>query len=144
MPFLTGLISFYLVLWGISSFAFRQELAGSSAKAAMAAGCMFIMIGVAHFIKRDMFEGIMKGMTKHARLLNFASGAFEVILGVGLFFETTRLISSIGLILLLIAVFPANFNHARISHSRKNIIRLYFQPVYILWMWWASGWYWPF
>jgi uncharacterized membrane protein len=144
MPFLTGLISFYLVFWGISSFAFRPELSVGSTKAAMAAGCMFVLIGIAHFIRRYMIEGIMKGMTQYARLLNYVSGALEIILGVGLFFTATRLISSIGLILLLIAVFPANINHARISPSRKNVVRLYFQPVYILWMWWASGWYWPF
>ena len=144
MPFLLGLTSFYLAFWGLSFFAFQQELATGSAKAAMAAGCMFILIGIAHFVKRDMIEGIMKGMTKHARLFNYLSGAFEIILGVGLFFTATRLFSSIGLMLLLIAVFPANVNHAKIQPVRKNVTRLYFQPVYILWMWWASGFYRPF
>lgn len=144
MPFLAGLISFYLIFWGISLFAFRQELATAPALAAMAAGCMFILIGIAHFAKKEMIEKILVGLTKHIRLANFVSGAFEILLGVGMFFESTRLWSAAGLILLLIAVFPANVNHAKISPSRKNKIRLYFQPVYILWVWWATGFYWPF
>ncbi len=41
-------------------------------------------------------------------LLNSLSGGFEILFGLGLLFEQTRSISAYGLILLLIAVFPAN------------------------------------
>ncbi len=65
-----------------------------------------------HFIRPDFFESIVPGWFPDARLANSASGAAEIALGLGLLPVRTRRWSALGLIALLLAVFPANVDMA--------------------------------
>ena len=65
-------------------------------------------------------------------------GILEIGLALGLVLETTRSISAIGIIILLILVFPANIYHLQISIKKKRniigtIIRLPVQGLLIYW-----------
>src|SRR5438067_2259214 len=124
MAFFGGLIFFFGLLWGISFFAFQHYLAPHETKASVAADIMFVLVGISHFTKRDYVEGMLEGLTKHKRLLNYTSGVFEILLGTGMLFEQTRTVSAIGLLLLLIAVFPANIYVAKRKPDFYNISRL--------------------
>ena len=79
----------------------------------------------------------------HKELI-YLSGAFEIILGITLLFETTRLFAAWGLILLLIAVFPANIYLAQTNGAALDISpsiawgRLPFQAVFIIIAYWHS------
>ena len=79
----------------------------------------------------------------HKELI-YLSGAFEIILGIMLLFETTRLFAAWGLILLLIAVFPANIYLAQTNGAALDISpsiawgRLLFQAVFIIIAYWHS------
>ena len=53
-------------------------------------------------------------------LVNIIIGFAEIILALGLILETTRSISAIGIIILLILVFPANVYHLQISIEKKK------------------------
>lgn len=73
------------------------------------------------------------------KLMVIVSGVAEVVLGMGLLFPATRSLSAWGLILLLIAVFPANVHMALSNRFRKfpawlRWARLPLQGVLI---WWA-------
>jgi uncharacterized membrane protein len=71
-------------------------------------GSFYIFAGIMHFVKPRMYIRIIPPYLPKPEILNALAGAFEIILGLGLFFTGTRSISAIGIILLLLAVFPAN------------------------------------
>lgn len=70
-------------------------------------------------------------------LLNYVSGAAEIILGALLFIPQTKVVAAWGLIILLIAVYPANIYMAMEAGKSIDIspvvayIRLPFQFLFI-------------
>ncbi len=66
------------------------------------------MAGVLHFVAPGTYERIMPPYLPLHRGLVYASGAMEVLGGLGLLAERTRAAAGVGLILLLAAVLPAN------------------------------------
>jgi uncharacterized membrane protein len=68
----------------------------------------FTIMGILHFAKPDGFLKIMPLFLPFHHVLVYLSGVFEIIGGLGLLFKRTRKIAAWGLIVLLIAVFPAN------------------------------------
>ena len=98
----------------------------------------YIYIGVNHFTDPNYFLSIMPPYLKWHLELVYISGFFEIIFGLGLLTKY-RKISSWGLILLLIAVFPANI-HLILSEKAQialnitketAIIRAPFQLLFI-------------
>ncbi len=76
----------------------------------------------------------------------YISGAAEIVGGLGILFENTQSWAGWGLILLLIAVFPANINMTVESiqksgytslFSMATIARLPLQFALIYWIYWA-------
>ncbi|GAA4466666.1 DoxX family protein [Nibrella saemangeumensis] len=101
---------------------------------------LYIVAGVLHFVSPRTYLAIMPPYIPYPWLMVIVSGFFEVLFGVGLLFPQTRSLSAWGLILLLIAVFPANLYMAT-SGRFHNI------PQWLLWarlplqgvlIWWAS------
>ncbi|GAC1535682.1 MAG: DoxX family protein [Myxococcales bacterium] len=87
--------------------------AASRAKGASGAGLralalLFVSAGVLHFLRPDGFIRIVPRFLPAPRALVFASGACEVIFGLGLLLQRTRAAAGLGLVALLVAVFPAN------------------------------------
>ena len=104
----------------------------------------YISIGIKHFTNVDWFMKIMPPYLPYHKELVYLSGAFEIILGIMLIFENTRFLAGWGLILLLIAVFPANIYLAQTSGAAMNTSpslawgRLPFQAVFIALAYWHS------
>ena len=71
-------------------------------------GLVFVVAGVLHFIAPGTYERIMPPYLPLHRELVYASGAMEVLGGLGLLNGRTRGVAGVGLILLLAAVLPAN------------------------------------
>lgn len=71
-------------------------------------GTLLIVVGIIHFIKPRLFIKTIPPALGNASLLNLAAGAAEVVLGVSLMIPTISSWAAWGIILLLIAVFPAN------------------------------------
>jgi uncharacterized membrane protein len=71
-------------------------------------GGFYVFAGAMHFIKPKMFIKIIPPYFPKPQLLNAVAGMFELVFGLGLLFEPTRSIAAIGIIILLVAVFPAN------------------------------------
>ena len=69
----------------------------------------YINVGVRHFLEPEWFLYIIPPYLKFIGLeLVYLSGIFEILFGVLLLFPKYRRISAYGIILLLIAVYPAN------------------------------------
>ena len=106
----------------------------------------YAYVGVRHFIDPDFFLAIMPNyLTFHLEFV-YLSGIAEVVLGLMLLSKKTRKTGSIGLIILLILVFPANIHlvQSELSQSilgvtkSQSIYRLPFQGLFILIAYWHS------
>ena len=71
-------------------------------------GLIFVVAGALHFVSPETYERIMPPYLPLHRELVYLSGALEIAGGLGLLHERTRNAAGIGLILLLLAVWPAN------------------------------------
>lgn len=121
----------------------------------MLASAIFIGAGVLHFARADIFESIVPDWVPNKPLANYASGAAEIALGVGLLPERSRKWSAYGLAALAVAVFPANVDMAVNDVELKpvdgamtrsvgtaqgagrlvNWVRLPLQAPLVWWMW---------
>ena len=101
---------------------------------------LYVAAGINHFINPGFYKKIMPSwLGWHAELV-FVSGLAEILLGLLLIFPSTRRLAGWGIILLLIAVFPANIQ-MMVDYQKENnpqlwiaIVRL---PVQFLLIWWA-------
>jgi uncharacterized membrane protein len=75
-------------------------------------GALFVAAGVVHFVKPDFYLKMMPPYLPWHRELVFASGVFEIVGGVALLVPRLRRVAAWGLIVLLVAVFPANVHMA--------------------------------
>ena len=105
----------------------------------------YIYIGIKHFTDPNYFLAIMPLYLYWHLELVYISGFFEILFGLGLLTKYRKL-SSWGLILLLIAVFPANI-HLILSEKAQialnitreaAIIRAPFQLLFIYLAYWSS------
>lgn len=109
-------------------------------------GGIFILAGLLHFIKPGMYISIMPDYIPYHKAMVYISGIAEVLGGVGIMITNLRTYASIGLILLLIAVFPANIdmagkgykNHGLTLYTWILIGRLPLQFLLIYWVYWAG------
>jgi len=71
-------------------------------------GLFYLSIGIKHFTDPDWFVRIVPPILPYKIELVYISGFFEVVFGTLLVIKHTRYYAGIGLIILLIAVYPAN------------------------------------
>ena len=103
-------------------------------------GVLFIAAGTNHFIMPKPYLEMMPAyLPAHVALVEI-SGIAEILGGLGVLIPSTRRLAAWGLILLLLAVFPANLNaalHGWPDHAISRWIlwaRLPFQIVFIWWV----------
>ena len=103
----------------------------------------FLIGGVTHFTNAEAFLAIMPPYLPYHLEIVWVSGAFEVLGAIGLLLARTRLAAGIGLIVLTIAVTPANVYMAMNPDLFPDMGvtalygRLAFQ-VFFLWLIWFS------
>lgn len=79
---------------------------------------LFVVAGTLHFLIPAPYLGIMpRWLPAHAALVAI-SGAAEIAGGIGLLPPQTRRAAGIGLIVLLVAVFPANIQMLLLYRAR--------------------------
>jgi uncharacterized membrane protein len=141
-------VSFFALI--LTFFAFLHAplirrapgLATTRDKACYAAAFAFLFTGVSHFANPARFIEMMPPfIPAHAEMV-MISGAAEIAGAVGLMIPATRRAAGIGLLALLIAVFPANVYVAMAGKTIEGMpssswyywVRLPFQYVYIVWI----------
>lgn len=99
--------------------------------------------GLNHFLAADTYDAMVPKELPAPHLLVMISGIAEMAGGLGLLWEKTRRAAAWGLVLLYLAVFPANINMA-VNHLPLGthdvpewalIARLPLQIVFIGWAW---------
>ena len=83
-------------------------------------GVFYISIGVSHFTIPIWYVQIVPPYLPYKLELVYISGLFEISFGGMLFFKKTRFLAGWGLILLLIAVYPANIYLAQTNGAAMN------------------------
>ena len=107
----------------------------------------YIFAGIMHFVRPDYYVPMMPPYLPWHMFLIYLSGLAEVVLGAAVLVPSLRTLAAWGIILLLIAIFPANLHIA--LHNVPlfgnpegagifNWIRLPFQAVLIAWAWWYT------
>ena len=100
----------------------------------------FIIAGANHFRSPETYLAMMPPWLPAPNLLNFISGAAEIAGGIGILIPKTRRAAAIGLVLLLIVIFPANIHVAIHGWEGMDIprwaliARLPFQLLMIAWV----------
>ena len=104
----------------------------------------YVGVGVTHFTNPMWFVKIVPPILPYKLSLVYISGFFEILFGTMLLFPYTRYLAAWGLIMLLIAVFPANIYLAMTNGAALNTTpliawgRLPFQFVFIGIAYWHS------
>jgi uncharacterized membrane protein len=109
---------------------------------------LFITTGTLHFLRPALYLSIVPPGFGHAGTLVAISGAAELAGGIGLLIPPTRNAAAIGLIALLLAVWPANWYMALAADRFAAVA-----PAWAIWLrvplqlpliWWvgiaAGGW----
>jgi uncharacterized membrane protein len=100
----------------------------------------FVIAGMLHFVVPALYLRIMPPYLPHPAALVAISGAAEIAGGLGLLLRSTRRAAAIGLAILLVAVFPANWymatTHIRIGGVPQWALWLRL-PLQIPLIWWA-------
>jgi uncharacterized membrane protein len=78
---------------------------------------IYIAAGINHFRRPRIYLKIIPPYMPRPEILNYLSGAAEIFFGLLLFWPETRSYGAGGLILLLIAVFPANIYMYQARHT---------------------------
>jgi len=86
----------------------------------MVMGIFYILVGISHFTSPIWYVQIVPPSLPYKLELVYISGLFEILFGGMLFFKKTRFLAGWGLILLLIAVYPANIYLAKTNGAAMN------------------------
>ena len=107
----------------------------------------YVFAGVMHFVRPDVYLPMMPPYLPWPGPLVFLSGVAEIALGLAILVPRLRPVAAWGIILLLIAVFPANIhialNNVPLFGNPEgagiwNWVRLPMQGVLALWAWWYA------
>ena len=108
----------------------------------MIPGMLFIAAGAMHFIRPAMYEHIIPAQLGHADMLVAISGIAEIAGGLGLMIPRTRRAAGVGLIVLLIAVWPANIYMAveanRFAAAAAAWVLWARVPLQVVLIWWIE------
>ena len=123
----------------IALFIARIVFQNARIAAARIFGALFVVTGALHFLKTDTYIKVIPPYLPFQKALVLVSGAVSVVLGALLMAPRTNRAAAWGIILFLIAVFPANIHmafHPEIFPSVPVWVgwaRLPFQIVLIAW-----------
>ena len=106
----------------------------------------FVVAGILHFIYPASYMQVMPPWLPAHLSLVLISGGFEIVGGLGVLLPRTRRLAGIGLILLSLAVLPANVQmllNAQAAGSTLGvqvllILRLPLQLLLVYWIWRAT------
>jgi uncharacterized membrane protein len=144
MVVLYVLFGSWLVLRGVGALGI-EAIAGWHASARYALAVMFVFTGIAHFtkVKHEMARMVPRAFVR-PMLMVYVTGVCELAGAAGLIEPRTRVIASVALIVMLVAMFPANIKAAQegLTISGRLATPLWLrapmQALFIGLLWWAG------
>jgi|TARA_R110002051_G_scaffold101478_1_gene172299 uncharacterized membrane protein len=103
-------------------------------------GTIYIIAGIMHFIKPKVYLRIMPRYLPYHKPLVLLSGLAEIVLGMGLFFRTTKNLSIYGIIAMLILFLLVHFymlSSEKASAGLPKWLLLIRLPIQFILMYWA-------
>jgi uncharacterized membrane protein len=108
---------------------------------------VFILAGILHFVIPTWYADMIPRWMPQPVLLVYLSGVAEIVGGAGLLHPRTRTLAAFGLVVLLVAVFPAHIEMLQQAQGRdvSPLVRgalwgrLPLQLVLIWWVWRVTG-----
>lgn len=115
-------------------------------------GSFMTLAGLGHlsFQRQEFIAQVPKWLPSEPYFMDFvvlASGVVEIVLGLSMIFLSKHRIK-VGIVLALfyILIFPGNISQYSngidafgLNTDLKRLIRLFFQPILILWALWSTG-----
>jgi uncharacterized membrane protein len=115
-------------------------------------GSLMVMAGIGHLTtKREEFLAQVPGwLPNNTAFMDFvvlSSGIVEIALGLAMvFWVKNKIKAGIALAIFYILIFPGNISQYTngidafgLDTDQKRLIRLFFQPVLVLWALWSTG-----
>ena len=113
-------------------------------------GCFMLYAGISHltFNRIDFQAQVPNWVPLSKDLVVLISGVIEIILGLSMvFWKSNRVKVGIALALFFVLIFPGNISQylnqadafGALDSDSARLIRLFFQPVLILWALWSTG-----
>ncbi len=105
---------------------------------------LYLGAGINHFRNPKVYERIVPSYFSNKKFINEASGVAEIMLGSGLLIPLTSSFAAWGVIVLLIAIFPANIYHLQQKGAGMKVplwalwLRIPLQFVLIGWAYWHT------
>ena len=112
-------------------------------------GAALVLAGVLHFVRIEEFRAqVPSWFPLDEDLTVLGSGVVEIVLGVALVvLPRHRRVVSVLVAALFVAVFPGNIaqyvegtDAFGLDTDRARLVRLFFQPLLVLWALWGGGW----
>ncbi len=101
---------------------------------------LYILAGINHFRIPKLYYKIIPPYFYNQKLLNITSGVAEIILGITLCIPQLSNYAAWGIIILLIAIFPANifmYQNDKAALGLPKWVRLLRLPLQFLLIYWA-------
>ena len=113
-------------------------------------GCFMLYAGISHlsFNRIDFQAQVPDWVPLSKDLVVIISGVIEIILGLSMvFWKRKRVEVGVALALFFVLIFPGNISQylnqtdafGALDSDRARLIRLFFQPVLIIWALWSTG-----
>ncbi|MDB5195818.1 MAG: motility protein [Flaviaesturariibacter sp.] len=105
---------------------------------------LYIAAGINHFVHPLFYLGIMPSYLPAPHLLNSLSGIAEMVLGLALFFKTTRTLAAWCLAVMLVLFMSVHVYMLQQAMNQPDypvsiqmaVLRLVLQPLLIAWALW--------
>ncbi|RNC86458.1 MAG: hypothetical protein ED556_09230 [Winogradskyella sp.] len=105
----------------------------------------YLIAGSYHFINPNFYYPLIPDYLPYHDIINSVSGLLEIVLAVGVIFPKTRLMSTYGIILMLIAFIPSHIYFIQQQSCVDNSLcvpewlawvrLLIVHPLFIFWAW---------
>ncbi|MCM0042562.1 MAG: hypothetical protein NBV61_07330 [Algoriphagus sp.] len=111
-------------------------------------GYFYLVAGVNHFNTPDFYLSLIPPFFSHPELINFISGAAEILLGLGVLYLPTRKLAAWGIFCLLICFIPSHVYFIQIGSCIDGglcapewvgwVRLLIIHPMFLFWAFWVS------
>ncbi|WP_333695622.1 DoxX family protein [Flavobacterium sp.] len=101
---------------------------------------LYFLAGVNHFRNPKIYHKIIPPFLGNVKLINNISGIAEILLAIGLCIPHYSTMAAWGIIVLLMAIFPANlymYTHDKAALGLSKTIRLLRLPLQLVLIAWA-------